>query len=411
MTKIAGSPAYLQQIARRPSPGLPFLQPAHVPVRRWKMAPTLGTVGESTLTADRSAAVVPAAPSPLDRPSVEPYTAHHASAVVTESGDPVPSLEATAQYKAERQPTLPMEKAPEVEVILHAPTPSATRTSSKHAQRQPAFPTGKAPEVEAVFEAPSFSTAQTSSKHAQRQLSLSMGKASEEEAVLGANSPHVARTPRKHTPGVPAAISTEIAHGKDATSLPRNQKSSPEIQPAPVRSRGSTGNIASQPGQLSFAVHNSLQEPGSNVPRGVSGRRGLSIHPSTKDDALLEVQGVPMANDLVSVTPRDHSAPPKAFIAGANTLDALAPGPIPGRSAQITLVPKTSERQAGSSSQKTKPEAQQQTSIHIGTIEVQIVPPQTPPLPLSTPRPTQARQPSTSALSRELTSFIGLRQG
>lgn len=55
------------------------------------------------------------------------------------------------------------------------------------------------------------------------------------------------------------------------------------------------------------------------------------------------------------------------------------------------------------------PELQHGT-IHIGTIDIHIVPP-APPVPLPPVRGAMARPQSTSTLSREMTSFIGLRQG
>ena len=57
-----------------------------------------------------------------------------------------------------------------------------------------------------------------------------------------------------------------------------------------------------------------------------------------------------------------------------------------------------------------KQEAQQHATIHIGTIDIHIVPP-TPLAPLPSARNSMARPLSTPALSREMTSFIGLRQG
>jgi len=53
---------------------------------------------------------------------------------------------------------------------------------------------------------------------------------------------------------------------------------------------------------------------------------------------------------------------------------------------------------------------QQHATIHIGTIDIHIVPP-SPPAPLPPVRGATAQPRSTSALSREMTSFIGLRQG
>lgn len=53
---------------------------------------------------------------------------------------------------------------------------------------------------------------------------------------------------------------------------------------------------------------------------------------------------------------------------------------------------------------------QQHAAIHIGTIDIHIVPP-APAAPLPPRQSTTARPRSTSALSREMTSFIGLRQG
>jgi hypothetical protein len=55
-------------------------------------------------------------------------------------------------------------------------------------------------------------------------------------------------------------------------------------------------------------------------------------------------------------------------------------------------------------------ETQQRTAIHIGTIDIHIVPP-APPVPLPPARSTTAGLKSTSTLSCEMTSFIGLRQG
>jgi len=215
------------------------------------------------------------------------------------------------------------------------------------------------------------------------------------------------------TPAVPPTISPAIEHGKNIPPPARNQKSSAEIQLAPMRSTESTGNIASATDQPSPAAQNSLKEPGSNVRRGGRGvgrREGLYVRPSGRRAAFLDTQRAPLADALVDGIPQEHNAPTKTFMVGAPLAGALLSGSLPGQSAHITLVPRPPERPAASS-QQTKPEAQQQTSIHIGTIEVQIVPASVPPMPLPAPRPTPARQRSTSALSRELTSFIGLRQG
>jgi hypothetical protein len=57
-----------------------------------------------------------------------------------------------------------------------------------------------------------------------------------------------------------------------------------------------------------------------------------------------------------------------------------------------------------------KQKMQQHPAIHIGTIDIQIVP-SVPAAPLPTARSARARSHSTPALSREMTSLIGLRQG
>jgi hypothetical protein len=83
----------------------------------------------------------------------------------------------------------------------------------------------------------------------------------------------------------------------------------------------------------------------------------------------------------------------------------------PLRPALVTLVPQAQDRPMASPAKR---DTQQGSSVHIGTIDIHIMPPPAPPVspvPSPTAHGTTARPADRPALSRELTSFVGLRQG
>lgn len=408
MTKMPARPSYLQQIARRPSAGQSLLNPPHAPMGRWTVPSPPTALRETLLTMDRPAAVVPPTDSLPVRPGYSLPTVPRPASEVTEPGAAVPSLEASAQRPAEQQPALPMDNAPEAHVSLNPP---ADRTPSRNA-RQPALRREKQPPVGAVLlDSPSSSTAQTPGVRAQRQPTLLTGKASRGEELLEAGAPARASDPR--TPGALSSALPEIEHARQSVPLTGSQRSAPEIRPAPGRSVESTGNIALAAHQPSPAARNTHKESASNLPpaaRGVESGGSLSVGPSsTRGGVFLDTRGAPasVALALPDSAPQDLAAPTEPFLPGVPLGDELPSRPVAKRSAPITLVPHPPERPATSIPLKTK---EQPTSIHIGAIEVQIVPPPVPPTPLPVPRPAQPRQRFASPLSRELTSFIGLRQ-
>jgi hypothetical protein len=349
------------------------------------MAPTLYVTGETTLTADRHAAVVPATHSLLDRPKKEPHTGDHISAVVPEPA--LPSLQPPAQRMAKRPSAVPKEKAPEEEVRLETPSPSSARTSSMLAQRQPPLLVEKASERESVLEVPSPSV-----KRTQRQPPLLVEKASEREGVLEVPSSSVTQTSSKRTPGVSLHISPAIEHDNDTTSPGRSQTSSAEIQLASVRSIKPRNSVASETTRSAGTVLNNPQRPA--LVSEAEQSTGVILRPISQQEQPTTVTST-RSKRSGDVTHQE--------------LEEITKTPI--RPAQITLVPQAQERSATSPAQQARQQTPQGTTIHIGTIEVQIVPPSAPPMPLPASRPAPTRTRSTSALSRELTSFIGLRQG
>ncbi len=178
------------------------------------------------------------------------------------------------------------------------------------------------------------------------QPALPMQRTTEMEVPLQATSPSSPRPSRGHAPIVSPGTSPA---NEGSTPMIGSQKSQAEIQLTPARTKQSP---TFETGRTSLP-HMTSKEP-TSVSSGEQSTR-VTLRPICGQES-----------DVSTITPRLHGRPAASL------------------------------------------QKQERTTIHIGTIDVHVVPPAT---PLPTARSTTARARSASALSREFTSVIGLRQG
>jgi len=239
-----------------------------------------------------------------------------------------------------------------------------------------------------------------------------------------------------HAP-VPPADSSPVSKG--TAPAKGDQQLQVEIQPAPAKSM----HTSSLPQAVELAHATGDQQPEGEIqPAHATSRytssspRAVKFIPPTRDQQPEgEIQLAPAKSARSAAAEKSGASRARRITAGEQTTApaekktasiTLRPPPVQQQGAMITstnsLHPAAFMRQEDDASARVpgpqqspgavphKQEAQQHATIHIGTIDVHIVPP-APPVPLSPVRGSTARPPSTPALSREMTSFIGLRQG
>jgi hypothetical protein len=183
----------------------------------------------------------------------------------------------------------------------------------------------------------------------------------------------------------------------------RDQQSQVEIQPAPAKST----HMSSSPTTVELVPAKSKR---------------TSSSPVTEEAAPTSRNQQPQV-EILSETKNDKPGV-AAETSKAHVEKKPVLRPLSRQQQEITSIPTNSRRitdfaewESNTSARVPEPqrrpaalqqETQQHTAVHIGTIDIHIVPP-APPVPLPPARSTTARPHST--LSREMTSFIGLRQG
>ncbi len=198
-------------------------------------------------------------------------------------------------------------------------------------------------------------------------------------------------TEQPPTPPVEKAVEVVLEAG---SLTARSQKSQTEIKPTPVKPGRSLHGITPEVDQPLHAI----QSKATPQAGAINEERYRSVMPTPT--AKQESKVTTMANTSTKSRRSDDVRP---------TSDAGIK--VPTRPARVTLVPQAQEKPMASPAKR---DAQQRSSVHIGTIDIHIVPPPAPPIPTvpsPTARSTTARPPARPALSRELTSFVGLRQG
>ena len=198
------------------------------------------------------------------------------------------------------------------------------------------------------------------------------------QPVTEQEAPSLSSTPSS-TLHAPVAPSDSFPVTEELAAAVRNQQSQVEIQPAAAKST----HTSSSPTILELAPTKSTLSAASETSRAPREKKPASItlHPPSRQQQ--EVTGMPTN--------------------GRQTADfALQEGSTSARAPEPQHRPAIGPH---------KQEAEQHATIHIGTIDIHIVPSTPPPAPLPPARSTTARSHSTPALSREMTSFIGLRQG
>jgi hypothetical protein len=193
---------------------------------------------------------------------------------------------------------------------------------------------------------------------------LQSAKTAQSTGGQEATSPSSTRPTTLHSPAT-----------EELAPTARNQQSQREIQ------------LASATSKLSVAAETSRSSPATQI----------TFERQTRDSG----EKKPTSITLRPLSRQKQEAPITAINSGSTGDFAEQE-----RNAS-TRVPEQQQRGAALPQ---KQGTQQHAAIHIGTIDVHIVPP-TPATLLPTAHSTTARARSTSALSREFTSVIGLRQG
>jgi hypothetical protein len=194
---------------------------------------------------------------------------------------------------------------------------------------------------------------------------------------------------KRHDPAVPEAPALSSPGGSDEV-----ERGAP-----PIVSRrphmGAQVTPAKPPSHITADIHEPLPAPQIVSTRQVDKPSEMQVL-HTRPRSISE-QGQTAAARSTRSLPIDDPA-----LQSGDT--SVSPPPKP---AQITLVPLPAARPAASMRESRMPQG---TAIHIGCIDVQIMPsPIVPPAP-ATVRST-AKPQSGPALSREFTSSFGLRQG
>jgi hypothetical protein len=226
------------------------------------------------------------------------------------------------------------------------------------------------------------------------QLAQSLRKVTEISAAPESGLPSN-RPSRGQLAAVPAVATTSVnisTSNEEATSPANNQKSQVEVEFTPIQSV-----------KRLIATHGTAVEKD----RSLTASEDNSSTQATLSERELRSSISLRPNSLIQSEPTEISRLSRSRRTENFAFREDEPGrAIPLRPTQVT---RATQAQEGSTTSSPEQQAQQRASIHIGTIEVQIVQPPAVPAPVA---PSSAAKPrSTSALSREFTSFLGLRQG
>ncbi len=371
MTKTQRASSYLRHIARRYDSHMPLLKPPRMLAWHW------GT----TLPYDRAAETT----LPTQQSSVKTGTIPLLQASTALSPQHVAELPSTHPTKKTVLPARAQEETPPPSALGQGQATAPTRlrapitvpdgstvteeTASEVWEQPPQIEIQPAP-TKSVHRSSSPVTTELPPAHPTKTPALSAGGQEEISPPSAIPKPSELHAPVAVPDGSPVT--------EETVSEIRKQPPQIEIQLAPAKSVHSVVAETSRPSNV-MPVSSDRQTRASSKEKPVS----VTLRPQ------------PLQQQEATPITQTNSRRTVNFLGQESKAGTRLPEPL-------LQTPSVSPR---------KQEAQQQrAAIHIGTIEVHIVPPALP-VPLPPVQRATARPRSTSALSREMTSVIGLRQG
>jgi hypothetical protein len=376
VTKTPRTSSYLRYITRHHDSNLPLLKPSRTLTQLWGTMLPQDRATETMLPSQHPSARTGAIPLLQD---IVPLSAQRATELqpalsTTKIAQPALGQEATSPSSA-----LPSRLLAPVALPGGSPATEETALTARHQQPQMEMQLAPAKSTRTSSSPATEETAPTARhQQPQREIQLVPAKSTrtssspvieETTSTTSHQQPEMQLTAAKSTRMSSSAATTELV------SLVSHQQPQREIQLAPAKST------------RSVAAETSRSSPATQVTFDRQTRASGEKKPAS-------VTLRPLSRLQQEVTSTLTNSRRSADFAGQESnASARAHGPQ-HRSAAL---PHTQE-------------TQQHPAIHIGTIDIHIVSP-APAAPLPPARSTTVRSHSTPALSREMTSFIGLRQG